>query len=30
MAMKAVPVLTNYVTNSGGKDVASLLSGALK
>jgi Protein of unknown function VcgC/VcgE (DUF2780) len=30
MAMKAVPVLTNYVTKSGGKDVASLLAGALK
>jgi hypothetical protein len=30
MAMKAVPVLTNYVTKSGGKDVASLLAGALR
>ena len=30
MAMKAVPVLTNYVTKSGGKDVAALLAGALK
>lgn len=30
MAMKAVPVLTNYVTKSGGKEVASLLAGALK
>jgi hypothetical protein len=30
MAMKAVPVLTSYVTKSGGKDVASLLAGALK
>jgi Protein of unknown function VcgC/VcgE (DUF2780) len=30
MAMKAVPVLTNYVSKSGGKDVASLLAGALK
>ena len=30
MAMKAVPVLTNYVTKTGGKDVASLLAGALK
>jgi Protein of unknown function VcgC/VcgE (DUF2780) len=30
MAMKVVPVLTNYVTKSGGKEVASLLAGALK
>ena len=30
MAMKAVPVLTNYVTKSGGKEVAALLAGALK
>jgi uncharacterized protein VcgC/VcgE DUF2780 len=30
MAMKAVPILTNYVTKSGGKEVASLLAGALK
>jgi hypothetical protein len=30
MAMKAVPILTSYVTKSGGKDVASLLAGALK
>jgi len=30
MAMKAVPVLTKYVTKTGGKDVASLLAGALK
>jgi hypothetical protein len=30
MAMKAVPVLTRYVTKSGGADVASLLAGALK
>ena len=30
MAMKAVPVLTNYVTTSGGKEVASLLAGVLK
>lgn len=30
MAMKAVPVLTSYVTKSGGKEVASLLAGALK
>jgi hypothetical protein len=30
MAMKALPVLTNYVTKTGGKDVASLLAGALK
>ena len=30
MAMKAVPVLTNYVTQSGGAEVASLLAGALK
>ena len=30
MAMKAVPVLTDYVTKSGGKEVASLLAGALK
>ena len=30
MAMKPVPVLTNYVTKTGGKEVASLLAGALK
>jgi hypothetical protein len=30
MAMKAVPVLTSYVTKSGGKDVGALLAGALK
>lgn len=30
MAMKAVPVLTSYVTKSGGKEVASLLAGALR
>ena len=30
MAMKAVPILTNYVTKSGGKDVAALLAGALR
>ena len=30
MAMKAVPVLANYVTKSGGSEVASLLLGALK
>jgi hypothetical protein len=30
MAMKAVPILTNYVTKTGGKEVASLLAGALK
>ena len=30
MAAKAVPILTNYVTKTGGKDVASLLAGALK
>ena len=30
MAMKAVPVLANYVTKSGGAEVASLLLGALK
>ena len=30
MAMKAIPVLTNYVTKSGGKEVASLLAGALR
>ena len=30
MAAKAVPILTNYVTKSGGKEVASLLAGALK
>jgi hypothetical protein len=30
MAMKAVPILTNYVTKSGGKDVAGLLAGALR
>jgi Protein of unknown function VcgC/VcgE (DUF2780) len=30
MAMKAVPVLTSYVTKSGGKDVGALLAGVLK
>jgi hypothetical protein len=30
MAMKAVPVLTKYVSKSGGAEVASLLAGALK
>lgn len=30
MAMKAAPVLTNYVTKSGGKEVGSLLAGAFK
>jgi hypothetical protein len=30
MAAKVVPVLTNYVSKSGGADVAKLLSGALK
>ena len=30
MAVKAVPVLTKYVTKSGGAEVASLLAGALK
>jgi hypothetical protein len=30
MAAKAVPVLTKYVTKSGGADVAKLLAGALK
>lgn len=30
MAMKAVPVLTNYVSKSGGADVGKLLAGALK
>jgi hypothetical protein len=30
VAMKAVPVLTNYVTKSGGADVGKLLAGALK
>ena len=30
MAMKAVPVLANYVTKSGGAEVGSLLLGALK
>jgi hypothetical protein len=30
MAMKAVPVLTKYITKSGGAEVASLLAGALK
>lgn len=30
MAMKAIPVLTNYVTKSGGTEVAALLAGALK
>jgi hypothetical protein len=30
MVSKAVPVLTNFVSKSGGADAASLLSGALK
>ena len=30
MAMKAVPVLTSYVTKSGGADVGKLLAGVLK
>jgi hypothetical protein len=30
MAMKAVPILTSFVTKSGGKDVGALLAGALK
>jgi hypothetical protein len=30
MVAKAVPVLTNFVSKSGGADVASLLSGVLK
>lgn len=30
MAAKAVPILTNYVTKTGGADVGSLLAGALK
>jgi hypothetical protein len=30
MAMKAVPILTSYVTKTGGKDVAALLASALK
>jgi hypothetical protein len=30
VAMKAVPIITSYVTKSGGKDVGSLLAGALK
>jgi hypothetical protein len=30
MVSKAVPVLTNYVTKSGGADVGKLLAGALK
>jgi Protein of unknown function VcgC/VcgE (DUF2780) len=30
MAAKAVPILTNYVTKTGGKEVASLLAGVLK
>jgi Protein of unknown function VcgC/VcgE (DUF2780) len=30
MASKAVPILTNYVTKSGGADVGKLLAGALK
>jgi hypothetical protein len=30
MVMKAVPILTNYVTKSGGKDIAALLAGVLK
>jgi hypothetical protein len=30
MVSKAVPVLTNFVTKSGGANVGSLLAGALK
>jgi hypothetical protein len=30
MAAKAVPILTSYVTKTGGADVGSLLAGALK
>jgi predicted anti-sigma-YlaC factor YlaD len=30
MAMKAVPILTNFVTKSGGPAVGQLLAGALK
>ena len=30
MIAKAVPVLTNFVTKSGGADVGQLLAGALK
>jgi len=30
MAMKAVPILTKYVTKSGGAEVGSLLAGVLK
>ena len=30
MAAKAVPILTNYVTKTGGKEVAALLAGVLK
>jgi hypothetical protein len=30
MAMKAVPVLTDYVTKSGGKEMGSMLSSVLK
>jgi hypothetical protein len=30
LAMKAVPILTNYVTKSGGAGVGSLLAGVLK
>jgi hypothetical protein len=30
VAMKAVPIITSYVTKSGGKDVGSLLAGAFK
>ena len=30
MASKAVPVVTNYLTKSGGADVGKLLAGALK
>jgi hypothetical protein len=30
MALKAVPVLTNFVSKSGGPAVGTLLAGALK
>jgi hypothetical protein len=30
MAAKAVPILTSFVTKSGGTNVGSLLAGALK
>jgi hypothetical protein len=30
MAAKAVPILTSYLTKTGGADVGSLLAGALK